>query len=306
MRAVIDEIQQRGEPIDATKGANVELSGVLLELTNPRARISLTETRGKPLSCLGEMCWYLAGRKDLEFISYYIQAYEKFAEGNEIFGGYGPRLINWDGINQLTNVTELLRRRPSSRRAVVQLFDAGDLVEYHKDIPCTCTLQFMIRGQRLHMFTSMRSNDAFLGLPHDIFCFTMLQEIMARALNVELGTYKHAAGSLHLYDSNKGASRRFLDEGWQSTQDPMPSMPEGDPWPSIGELLKAESSIRGTGSCDGAILAGVDPYWADLIRLLQALRCKRVRDVETLRELRESMFSKIYYPFIDKTIRELC
>jgi len=40
-------------------------------------------------------------------------------------------------------------------------------------------MQFMVRRRRLHLLTNMRSNDAFIGLPHDIFAFTMLQEIMA-------------------------------------------------------------------------------------------------------------------------------
>jgi thymidylate synthase len=37
------------------------------------------------------------------------------------------------------------------------------------------------------MVTTMRSNDAYLGLPHDVFCFTMLQEIIARSLGREIG-----------------------------------------------------------------------------------------------------------------------
>ena len=155
MRRVIEEILLNGEPIRPTKGPAAELSGVLLELTNPRARLSRTETRGKPFSCLGELCWYLAKTNDLGFIEYYIPAYKKSADGNVIFGGYGPRLFNWKGQNQLANVTELLRKKPDSRQAVVQLFDAGDILEEHNDIPCTCTLQFMIRRDHLHMFANM-------------------------------------------------------------------------------------------------------------------------------------------------------
>jgi len=48
----------------------------------------------------------------------------------------------------------------------------------------------LIRNKQLHMLTNMRSNDAFWGLPHNIFSFTMIQEILARTLSVELGTYK--------------------------------------------------------------------------------------------------------------------
>jgi len=147
MRLVIEEIQARGARVKPRKGWTTELTGVMLEITNPRARLSRTETRGKPYSCLGELCWYLAKTNDLGFIRYYLREYEQSADGNIIFGGYGPRLFDWKGQDQVANVTALLRKRPNSRQAVIQLFDAHDIVELPepKDIPCTCTLQFMIR-----------------------------------------------------------------------------------------------------------------------------------------------------------------
>src|ERR1700722_12591720 len=233
MRSVIDAIRLHGGRIHPSKGWATELTGVLLELTDPRARLSRTETRGKPYSCLGELCWYLAKTNKLNFISYYIPRYKDYAEGDEVFGAYGPRLFDWKGLNQLANVTDLLGRKRDSRQAVIQLFDGHDIVGEHGDVPCTCTVQFMLRQGVLQMFISMRSNDAFIGLPHDIFCFTMIQEIVARTLSVELGTYKHAVGSLHLYDTDEEAAQQFLGEGWQSTQAPMPSMPVGDPWSEI-------------------------------------------------------------------------
>jgi thymidylate synthase len=305
MRSVIQEILAHGDPIKPTKGAALELAGILIELTNPRARLSRTETRGKPYSCLGEFCWYLARTNDLAFISYYLQEYKRYADGNEVFGGYGPRLFNWDGINQVAKVTDILRKKRDSRQAVIQLFDAHDLVEVHNDVPCTCTLQFMIRHDQLHMLANMRSNDVFRGLPHDIFCFTMLQEIVARDLSVELGTYKHAVGSLHLYTKNIKAAERFLAEGWQSTENSMPPMPLGDPWPGVEFLLHAETAIRTTGEFDSATLADVNPYWADLIRLLQVFRCKKSKDLDTIRILRRRMMSNIYFPFIDKVLSPL-
>ena len=128
---------------------------------------------------------------------------------------------------------------------------------------------------------------------------------MARDLAVDLGTYKHAVGSLHLYDETMNAANAFLDEGWQSTEAPMPPMPIGDPWPSVKLVLHAESSIRTTGLFDQAMLNNVDPYWADLVRLLHVFHCKKEKDVNTINVLRERMSSKVYLPFIDKVISRL-
>lgn len=180
MRSVVEAIHARGIYIQPSKGPATELSGVLLEITNPRARLSRTETRGKLFTALGELCWYLAKTNAADFIEFYIPPYSESAENNAIFGAYGPRLFSWKGFNQVNNVVHLLRRKPYSRQAVIQLFDAADIVSEHKDVPCTCTLQLMNRQSRLHMVVNMRSNDVYWGLPHDVFCFTMLQEIVAR------------------------------------------------------------------------------------------------------------------------------
>jgi thymidylate synthase len=305
LRSVLEEINENGDSIHPTKGRAKELTGVLIELTNPRARLSRTETRGKPYSCLGELCWYLAGTNLLDFIYYYIPRYKDSADGVHIYGAYGPRLFNWDGLSQLNHIIKILGKKPDSRQAVIQLFDRHDIVERHADVPCTCTIQFMLRQRKLHMFTNMRSNDAFLGLPHDLFCFTMLQEIVARSLSVEVGTYKHAVGSLHLYDSNTDAAKLFLDEGWQSTSAVMPPMPIGDPWPSIGRLLDAEASIRTGGTMNDDILEGLEPYWTDLIHLLQVFSCKQKKDAKAVRDVRRKMSSNVYFLFIDKEISRL-
>ncbi len=301
MRQVYKAILSNGEHITPSKGGAAELRGVLLEIANPRARLSRTETRGKPLSCLGELCWYLAESDDLDFISYYIPDYHQFADGDTIFGAYGPRLFNWKGLDQMRNVIDLLRAKRDSRQAVIQLFDAGDIVEKHNDVPCTCTLQFLRRSEKLHMFACMRSNDAYLGMPHDIFSFTMLQEVIARSLSIELGTYKHAVGSLHIYDRHIEDAKKYREEGWQSSIS-MPLMPEGDPWPAIKSLLEAECALREAGSLAGIALTKLDPYWEDLIRLLCVFRCWKDGRDDSIRTLRDEMHSDVYGPFIEQRL----
>jgi thymidylate synthase len=197
-----------------TRGPTKELLGVTLRIGNPRARLSRSEDRGKLFSALGELLWYLSGSDQLDFIEPYISEYKKDAVDGVLPGAYGPRLFAKCGsFNQLDNVIELLRRKPGSRRAVVQLFDAEDIAVHKSEIPCTTTFQFHLREHGLHMSVSMRSNDAYRGLPHDVFCFTMLQEMMARRLSAEPGTYIHHVGSMHVYDENVEAMRDYVVMG---------------------------------------------------------------------------------------------
>lgn len=251
----------------ATRGGFRELLGVFLELTNPLARLSRSETRGKPYSCLGELLWYLSRDNKLDFIAHYIPDYNDESEdGETVYSGYGPRLFNRDGVNQVQNVIDLLSKKPTSRRAVIQLFDAADIATPHKEAPCTCTLQFAVRSGRLHLTVTMRSNDAYIGLPHDVFCFTMLQEIVARTLKVRLGRYRHFVMSMHLYDKHADAAAQYLAEGVQATV-LMPKMPAGSPWPAIQNVLDAEWRLRRKKPLKAAHW-NTHPYWADLIRLL--------------------------------------
>ena len=55
MRDVVSEIQRHGVETNPSRGGATEITGVLLELSNPRARLSRTETRGRVFSCLGEL-----------------------------------------------------------------------------------------------------------------------------------------------------------------------------------------------------------------------------------------------------------
>lgn len=302
LRSVLEKLLEPGQASVAStraRGSYFEVIGAVLELTNPLARLSRTESKGTVYSGLGELIWYLAKSNALDFISYYIHRYTEESDDDEtIYGAYGPRLFNKNGIDQVNNVIRLLSTRETSRQAVIQIFAAEDLVEAHKEIPCTCTLQFLLREKKLHMFTSMRSNDAFYGLPHDVFSFTMLQEIIARALGVEVGTYKHAVGSLHLYEKHIESAKDFLAEGWQSSI-AMPSMPIGDPRPVIDVLVRSERAIRLNEPLDINGL-GIDPYWADLLRLLKVFRHQKDRNVEEIIKLKTTMQSSVYKPYIEK------
>ncbi|KAA9369584.1 thymidylate synthase [Ochrobactrum quorumnocens] len=255
---------------EGTRGNIYEIIGVLIKISNPRARISRSENRGKPFSALGELLWYLSGSDRIEFIGEYIDAYHNDAEADgRLHGAYGPRINNMrDKVNQLESIISLLEKRPTSKRAVIQIFNAEDLTGDYKEIPCTTTMQFFIRDEKLHLSTTMRSNDAYLGLPHDVFCFTMIQELIARRLGYELGCYYHYAGSMHVYEKHKAAMQNYINEGWQRPEI-MPRMPDGDPFNKVEALLAAEKRVRNKENvCATSEMA--DDYWADILRLLQA------------------------------------
>ena len=295
LKALYPPLLASTNTVKTSRGETRELTGVLLEISKPRARLSRTETRGKPFSCLGELLWYFTADNSLEFIRRYIPRYvDESDDGQTVYGGYGPRLFRQRGQDQISNVVALLKRKPNTRRGVIQLFDAEDIAADHKEIPCTTTIQFLIRNGLLQAIVTMRSNDAFMGLPHDVFCFTMLQELVARAVGVELGSYKHFAGSMHFYERDFVRAEQYVSEGFQPRTE-MPEMPKGEPWHAIDAILAAEGAIREGRAIDIEGL-GLADYWSDLLRLLQVFFTKN--DDARIDELKASMVFKKYGSYV--------
>lgn len=303
LRRVLAELLRTKNRVRASRGKIRERLGAYIRINSPRARLSRTNRRGALFSALGELLWYLSGTDDIHFIRYYAKKYDEESEdGATVYGAYGPRLFGTRGNGQLKNVASRLRLKRSSRRAVVQLFDAADLEVDRIAVPCTCVLQFAIRDKKLHMLTYMRSNDAYMGLSHDVFAFTMIQEIVASELHVGLGAYHHMVGSLHLYQDDEKAARKYVDEGWQEKV-LMPRMPKGEQWTSIRRLLQAEAALRLHDPFDEESYRDLPPYWLDVLRLLQVYSLFRTEHRADIAEIRKQMKSPVYDSYIAKKER---
>ncbi len=307
LHQVFEVLIEQGVEVNPTKGKNKEIFGVGLLLENPRARLSQTESKGKAFSGIGELLWYLSGSNELDFIEYYLPKYDQYSDnGKTIYGGYGPRFWNMDEKdNQIQNVIDLLREKPSSRRAVIQLFSSADLETHYKDIPCTCTIQFAIREGGLKMAVYMRSNDAYIGLPHDIFCFTMLQEIIARELGVELAEYNHFVGSLHLYETSEDSVKGYLQEGLQSLKVEMPKLPDGSQFEQIEIVKRLEKMLREEKIINRDDFKLLSQYWKDIVILLQIHANFKMEDFDSINLLKRELSYKEYEQIVDDKLRRV-
>ncbi|MFY8299460.1 thymidylate synthase [Pseudoalteromonas sp. SS15] len=274
-----DLLRNKGSKHEATKGVFIEYDSCLITLTNPVARLSRTDIKQTIYSCLGEFFWYLSGSQASEFISYYLKDYKNYAESDgNVHGAYGKRIFDYDGkFNQFEQVLNRLKEKPTTRQAVIQLFGAQDTARNYKDIPCTLSWQFMIRHGKLNMYVNMRSNDAYKGLPHDIFVFTMIQEIIALEMEVQVGHYHHYVGSLHLYEENLDDVERFVSKGFTDQAPVMAEMPKISDFASIKmEVLKYEELIRSNQVTLSQITeASLPKYWIDILLLLFSFSQKR-------------------------------
>lgn len=179
-----------------------EVIGAVTIIEDPTRGIVQSNIRKMPVRyALGELMWYLSGSNKVSDISQYSDVWERLSDdGEHVNSAYGYRIFKQFGFNQWVYVKELLKDDPMSRQAIIHIKDPNPLPT--KDMPCTVSLQFFIRENKLYMITNMRSNDIWMGFPYDVFSFTALQVKMAMELGVGLGTYTHIAGSLHLYKRN--------------------------------------------------------------------------------------------------------
>ena len=226
-----------GENVSPRGMLTKEISPVGITITNPRKRVISHPLRKLNYGFMvGELLWILQGRNDLS-IAHYNSQWAKYSDDGEILNGaYGQRIFRWDGafdvidesytddegnthpsfelqqvtVNQFEKAFEQLKADPDSRQATIVLFNPTQDYRETKDKPCTNLLRFTIRNSKLNMMVMMRSNDIWFGFPYDVFNFTMLQEIMAGRLGVEVGKYTHVVDSLHIYEQHFKIAKELI------------------------------------------------------------------------------------------------
>lgn len=122
----------------------------------------------------------------------------RFLDGEVFHGAYGPRIAP-----QIEAAINKLKSDADSRQALMTVWNPMyDLlgIAQPRDIPCTALIQLFIRNDKLVMHTTMRSNDAWWGTPHDWGQFTQLMLTIASIMDIEAGDYYHHAVSWHLYE----------------------------------------------------------------------------------------------------------
>lgn len=183
-------------------GVKGEVLNAVTVINDPTRGIVLSDIRKMPMRyAVGELMWYLSGNPSLKAIQNYTKAWDRMSDdGIVVNSNYGWCIRHKYEFDQWEYVKDLFKKDKNTRQAVLHIKTADN--KPSKDVNCTVCVQFLLRDDKLHATTYMRSNDIWMGFPYDVFTFTALQCKMAMELGVEIGTYTHIAGSLHLYERN--------------------------------------------------------------------------------------------------------
>lgn len=207
-RNAVGAVIDGGHVVKPRGQTTYELLNTQLTLTIPAHNVLTYYARRLSYEfSVAEWLWMLQGRRDVRTIAYYNKAIAKFSDdGETFFGAYGPWLDR-----DFPYIIETLQRDRDSRQAVASIWRPNP--PESRDVPCTVSIQYLIRHDRLYAHTYMRSNDLFLGFPYDLFNFTQFQRQLAAVLGVEVGTYTHTVGSLHIYGRDLERITAILADG---------------------------------------------------------------------------------------------
>lgn len=278
----VDAVLTHGAPCDPRGLGTWEVVSAHLTLSQPRRRlVCVPPTRViNAAFAAAETVWILAGVDD-DWIYTYNRRLREFADGHVLRGAYGPRLRSWAGrVDQLDQVRRQLIADPSSRRAVIQLWDPARDHEGHRDVPCTLDYWFALRDGRLDMHTTMRSQDLWLGFCYDLYAATVLHELMAGWVNAQLGAYHHHVGSLHLYDEHLPYARHLISHTVaEAGSGAAPTSPVMAPltlaWEDLDPLLRAVIEGQSCGH----------PGWAEAAEVMRSYRIYKSGDPAQGREI---------------------
>ena len=193
-------IRKDGKDFADTKA----LFNIGFTILEPRARRITNKDRGwKEEYAEAEWQWYLSGDRNTKKLG---ELYGKVPEiwkrmsdsdGN-VNSNYGWQ---WKRNDQIGEVINILKNYRETRQATISIYDGKEIDKYTYDTPCTYAIQFTIVDNRLHMCVTMRSNDLWYGFCNDQYQFSKLQEMIAKEINIEMGTYYHFAHNFHLYNN---------------------------------------------------------------------------------------------------------
>ena len=168
----------------------------------------LTTKKVHTKSIIHELLWFLKGDTNIKYLKDNgVRIWDEWADSNGDLGPvYGYQWRNWpapDGkhIDQITQVVEMIKNNPDSRRLIVSAWNVAD-INNMKLPPCHAFFQFYVADGKLSCQLYQRSADIFLGVPFNIASYAVLTMMVAQVCNLQLGDFIHTLGDAHLYSNH--------------------------------------------------------------------------------------------------------
>ncbi len=155
-----------------------------------------------------ELLWFIKGDTNIKYLKENgVTIWDEWADAQGDLGPvYGHQWRSWgtpDGktIDQLSEIIEMIKKNPDSRRIIVSAWNVADLPKMAL-MPCHCLFQFYVADGKLSCQLYQRSCDSFLGVPFNIASYALLTEMVAHVCGLEVGEFIWTGGDCHIYNNH--------------------------------------------------------------------------------------------------------
>ncbi len=153
-----------------------------------------------------ELIWLLSGNTNIKYLTdNNVHIWDEWADEN---GNLGPvygaqwRNFNGEGIDQIKDVIDRIKKNPQDRRLIVTAWNPAQIDQMALP-PCHCFFQFDVTPDgRLNCQLYQRSCDMFLGVPFNIASYSLLTMMIAQICNLKPGEFVHTLGNAHIYNNH--------------------------------------------------------------------------------------------------------
>lgn len=239
-RTVLDYVTENGYASRPRGFLTFDAGWTTIKITQPMLPQLPVETgRGVNVDiAMIEAIQLISGEARHDLVLKIAPQFEKYTDPNPkvfdtepyFFGNYGARMnaTSWNGnhncgagefhFSWLQCAVHKIKNDRDTRQAVMNIWDndRDNTFAGMHDYPCTVAIGFRVLRGRLDMHVTMRSNDAWLGLPIDVFQFNQAHWTVANMLGIPLGDYYHTAWSMHIYDDHMEEVSNVYDRTYVS------------------------------------------------------------------------------------------
>ena len=206
---LLDHILTEGTPKgDRTGTGTVSVFGYQMRFDLQEGFPMVTTKKLHLKSIIYELLWFLNGDTNVKYLQDNgVRIWNEWArEDGDLGPVYGKQWRSWtdtDGntIDQISQVVDLIKNNPNSRRIIVNAWNVGDLPKMALS-PCHCLFQFYVADGQLSCQLYQRSADVFLGVPFNIASYALLTMMLAKVCGLEAGEFIHTFGDAHLYNNH--------------------------------------------------------------------------------------------------------
>ncbi len=169
-------------------------------------------------SIIYELLWFINGETNIKYLKENgVKIWDAWADKNGNLGPvYGSQWRNWNNekIDQISNLIQLIKNNPDSRRMLVSAWNPSVLPDTNKGFsenisngkaalpPCHAFFQFYVSNKKLSCQLYQRSADIFLGVPFNIASYALFTHMIAHVCKLDVGDFVHTFGDAHIYNNH--------------------------------------------------------------------------------------------------------